>query len=230
MQGFRPLLSVSWCGEGYRFQRGAYGHADAGGAGHWGWAAPCWPCFAPMQKRRGLHTMHAGISAENPQAVEFHTVCGFQHPCGPARGGVQVRALDRSGVDAKTALTAGPCFSVKAAHPCHSGPAYLTRSVPLASGEGLSAVFDRLRTPPDRSVAFTIAVIALGAKMAKADGEVTRDEVTAFREVYSTFRRHRGGQRRPGVQPCPPRYRRVRGLRGSGLARCMTAIQHRFAT
>ncbi len=54
----------------------------------------------------------------------------------------------------------------------------------LTSGEGLSAVFDRLRSPPERSVAFTIAVIALGAKMAKADGHVTRDEVTAFREVF----------------------------------------------
>lgn len=54
----------------------------------------------------------------------------------------------------------------------------------LASGEGLAAVFDRLRSPPERSVAFTIAVIALGAKMAKADGRVTRDEVTAFREVF----------------------------------------------
>lgn len=54
----------------------------------------------------------------------------------------------------------------------------------LANGEGLSAVFERLRSAPDRSVAFTIAVIALGAKMAKADGQVTRDEVTAFREVF----------------------------------------------
>ena len=54
----------------------------------------------------------------------------------------------------------------------------------LASGEALSSLFDRLRTPPERSIAFTIAVIALGAKMAKADGEVTRDEVTAFREVF----------------------------------------------
>jgi DnaJ like chaperone protein len=54
----------------------------------------------------------------------------------------------------------------------------------LRSGEGLSAVFDRLSTPPERSVAFTIAVIALGAKMAKADGQVTRDEVAAFREVF----------------------------------------------
>ncbi|TNJ48202.1 DnaJ family molecular chaperone [Phaeobacter sp. B1627] len=54
----------------------------------------------------------------------------------------------------------------------------------LATGESLATVFDRLRTPPERSVAFTIAVIALGAKMAKADGQVTRDEVAAFREVF----------------------------------------------
>ncbi len=54
----------------------------------------------------------------------------------------------------------------------------------LTRGEGLSAVFDHLRTPPERSVAFTIAVIALGAKMAKADGRVTRDEVAAFRRVF----------------------------------------------
>lgn len=54
----------------------------------------------------------------------------------------------------------------------------------LTSGEGLSSVFEKLRTPPDRSVGFAIAVIALGAKMAKADGQVTRDEVTAFREIF----------------------------------------------
>ncbi len=54
----------------------------------------------------------------------------------------------------------------------------------LSQGESLSTVFDHLRAPPERSVAFTIAVIALGAKMAKADGLVTRDEVTAFREVF----------------------------------------------
>jgi DnaJ like chaperone protein len=35
-----------------------------------------------------------------------------------------------------------------------------------------------------RQIAFTIGVIALGAKMAKADGVVTRDEVAAFREVF----------------------------------------------
>ncbi len=55
----------------------------------------------------------------------------------------------------------------------------------LTAGESLSDVFANLRTPPERSVAFAIAVIALGAKMAKADGQVTRDEVTAFREVFT---------------------------------------------
>ena len=54
----------------------------------------------------------------------------------------------------------------------------------LSIGEGLAAIFDRLRQPPERSIGFTIAVIALSAKMAKADGHVTRDEVTAFREVF----------------------------------------------
>lgn len=55
----------------------------------------------------------------------------------------------------------------------------------LRQGESLATVFERLRTPPERSVAFAIAVIALSAKMAKADGRVTRDEVAAFREVFT---------------------------------------------
>lgn len=57
----------------------------------------------------------------------------------------------------------------------------------LASGEPLYVVFDRLRgtSAPEQSVGFTIAVLALGAKMAKADGTVTRDEVTAFRRIFT---------------------------------------------
>jgi DnaJ like chaperone protein len=37
---------------------------------------------------------------------------------------------------------------------------------------------------PTRSIAFTIGVIALSAKMAKADGVVTRDEIDAFKQVF----------------------------------------------
>ena len=50
---------------------------------------------------------------------------------------------------------------------------------------------DKMRTTGDgdgedatKRIAFTIAVIALGAKMAKADGQVTRDEIDAFKRVF----------------------------------------------
>jgi len=50
--------------------------------------------------------------------------------------------------------------------------------------EGLRTVFEgdaELR----RRVAFSVAMIALSAKMAKADGVVTQDEIRAFREIFS---------------------------------------------
>jgi len=67
---------------------------------------------------------------------------------------------------------------------------------PLGAFAGVLAghAVDRMSAPPEggdaaatsevKQVAFTIAVVALGAKMAKADGVVTRDEVAAFREVF----------------------------------------------
>jgi DnaJ like chaperone protein len=39
-------------------------------------------------------------------------------------------------------------------------------------------------TAPEKSVGFTIGMIALGAKMAKADGVVTDEEVQAFAQVF----------------------------------------------
>ncbi len=43
-----------------------------------------------------------------------------------------------------------------------------------------------LRHPadPTRTSTFTIGVVALAAKLAKADGQVTRDEVVAFRQLF----------------------------------------------
>lgn len=38
--------------------------------------------------------------------------------------------------------------------------------------------------PAQNEVAFTVGVIALGAKMAKADGVVTPDEINAFQDVF----------------------------------------------
>ena len=58
-----------------------------------------------------------------------------------------------------------------------------------AVGDSLIAVLSRitgqpLERDPQTSVAFTIGMIALGAKMAKADGIVTEDEVAAFKQVF----------------------------------------------
>ncbi len=47
-------------------------------------------------------------------------------------------------------------------------------------------VVGRFKPSPDptRTTAFTVGVIALGAKMASVDGEVTGDEIRAFRQVF----------------------------------------------
>ncbi|WP_404379349.1 TerB family tellurite resistance protein [Caenispirillum salinarum] len=50
----------------------------------------------------------------------------------------------------------------------------------LFHGDPLSGVKDRAR-----QVAFTVAVVTLGAKMAKADGHVSRAEVDAFKRVFN---------------------------------------------
>ncbi len=50
-------------------------------------------------------------------------------------------------------------------------------------GDGVGGLFGGPK-PPEKSVAFTIAMIALSAKMAKADGTVTQDEVAAFGQVF----------------------------------------------
>lgn len=48
----------------------------------------------------------------------------------------------------------------------------------------LQAVAKSRASAPEKSVAFTIGMIALSAKMAKADGVVTEDEIAAFKQVF----------------------------------------------
>ena len=54
------------------------------------------------------------------------------------------------------------------------------------AGDGMeiAAPADPSNHPGLREIAFTIGVIALGAKIAKVDGEVTRDEVEAFQSFF----------------------------------------------
>jgi DnaJ like chaperone protein len=69
----------------------------------------------------------------------------------------------------------------------------LAASTELAIGGRIGALLDNMkgdrvvdpdRDRPENQVAFTVGVIALGAKMARADGVVTRDEIFAFKEAF----------------------------------------------
>ena len=55
----------------------------------------------------------------------------------------------------------------------------------LKIGETLSVIFNRLETTPEKRIGFTIAAIALSAKMAKADGIVTNQEKLAFKKIFT---------------------------------------------
>jgi len=66
----------------------------------------------------------------------------------------------------------------------------LVNAIGNTAGNVLSAVVEAVRTvfegDPEtrRKVAFSVAVIALSAKMAKADGIVSEKEVQAFRDIF----------------------------------------------
>ncbi|MCY6379896.1 DnaJ family molecular chaperone [Hoeflea prorocentri] len=66
----------------------------------------------------------------------------------------------------------------------------LSQFVSIATSGAISGVIEAVRTVFEgdlqtrRRVAFSVAMIALSAKMAKADGIVTPDEVVAFQEIF----------------------------------------------
>ncbi len=62
--------------------------------------------------------------------------------------------------------------------------ALLGAGVGHAIDSGLVGTASRAGEEATRKITFTIGVIALSAKMAKADGRVTPDEIEAFKEVF----------------------------------------------
>jgi len=73
----------------------------------------------------------------------------------------------------------GPLGALLGALAGHAADRRLEQGEPAAADQ--ESLDDRSAT---RQIAFTIAVIVLGAKMAKADGVVSRSEVAAFKEVF----------------------------------------------
>lgn len=73
----------------------------------------------------------------------------------------------------------GPLGALLGALAGHAVDRHRQQSAPAV--EGPETGDERLAT---RQAAFTIGVIALGAKMAKADGHVSRAEIAAFKDVF----------------------------------------------
>lgn len=73
----------------------------------------------------------------------------------------------------------GPLGALLGAIAGHAADRRLEQAEPAAQDD--QSLDDRSAT---RQIAFTIAVVVLGAKMAKADGVVSRAEVAAFKEVF----------------------------------------------
>jgi DnaJ like chaperone protein len=75
----------------------------------------------------------------------------------------------------------GTLLGVLAGHAADKYVESETLTIPGPDGTGPAGPDDRSAT---KQIAFTIAVIALGAKIAKADGQVSRSEIAAFKEVF----------------------------------------------
>src|ERR1700754_5127478 len=75
----------------------------------------------------------------------------------------------------------GPLGALLGALAGHAADKYVESETLALEGPDGGDEDDRSGT---RQIAFTIAVIALGAKMAKVDGQVDRAEVAAFKEVF----------------------------------------------
>ncbi|MCA8907147.1 MAG: molecular chaperone DjiA [Rhodospirillaceae bacterium] len=86
---------------------------------------------------------------------------------------------------------------------------------------------------PTQTVAFTIAIIALAAKMAKADGHVSQHEIAVFRELFRVPVSEQGNLERVfdlakrsvhGYDSYAKRLRRMLGERGDVLERVLDAL------
>lgn len=104
--------------------------------------------------------------------------------------------------------------------------------VSASAASGVSDVVETMQTlfmgDPElrRRVAFSIAMIALSAKMAKADGIVTQDEVQAFQQIFSVPVAERRNVERlynlakEDVAGFETYAERMAGLCGSGRTNC----------
>ena len=128
--------------------------------------------------RSGVHSLIAGISGTNRDAISFHRSLGYEEVGRLREVG---RKLNRwhDLVLMQKLLAEGRAARKSVWSRLAS---FLSRSG--SEGPWSGSASSKPSAPRDNSLTFMVAVIFLGAKLAKADGRVTRDEVAAFRRVF----------------------------------------------